>query len=268
MTSQFTADSNDTSSISLLASNDDQQLETQKIAANTNTVVLAAAVAAAGMAADPAAANDDHVGNESSKLSPDSQPVATDSLVGSGSEEAGPSPLVGDGGQAIVEESNEASSSSSSSSNEPAGDHQLTANNDMPADSQPVQLLDGTDAPASVNVESIVSPVVSMPAAEALIAASAKGGEEGSQHNAVVGMVLVDALEGGGADGSVDALLDALPAANENGGKAALEALASQPDAAVSAWDMGHSGGLSANANFTMEALALHHDAVQPVANG
>ena len=88
--------------------------------------------------------------------------------------------------------------------------------------------------------------MVSMPSAEALIAASLEGGAaEGSQANAVVGQVLVDALEGGGAEASIDALLEALPAQGL-GENAAVEALASQPDAAVSAWDMGHSGGLSA----------------------
>ena len=77
----------------------------------------------------------------------------------------------------------------------------------------------------------------------------------------------VDAMEGGGAEQSVDALLEALPAP-ANDGNAAADALASQPAAAVPAWDMGHHGGFTAAANFTMEAMVLHHDAVQPVANG
>jgi hypothetical protein len=168
----------------------------------------------------------------------------------------------------VVEESSEASSSASSSDDQAAGGGSLTADDDVSPASQPVDLLEATEAPASVTVESIVAPMVSVPSAEALIAAQLESGEsEGSQANAVVGMVLVDALEGGGADASVDALLEALPAQGL-GENAAVEALASQPSTDVSAWDTGHLGGYAAGQNFTMEAVALHHDAVQPVANG
>ena len=228
---------------------------------------MIAALAAAGVAAAPGAAQPADLASASVMA------IAASLATSEGST------LVGDDGvsqpalgnetrETVADEPIGASSSSSSSDDQVDGGNSLTADNDMPADSQPAQLLDGTEASASVNVESIVSPVVSMPSADALIAASLEGGEaDGSQSNAVVGKVLLDALEGGGAEASVDALLAALPA-HGNGGNGAVEALASQPDAAVSAWDMGHSGGLSANANFTMEAMALHHDAVQPVANG
>jgi hypothetical protein len=178
------------------------------------------------------------------------------------------SALGGETSGAVSDDPNAASSSASSSGDNSSGGHSLTAANDVSPAAEPVDLLQATEMSASVTVESIVSTAVSMPSAEALIAASLQGGDsDGSQSNAIVGKVLVDALEGGGSEQSIDALLATLPAQG-NAGNAAVEALASQPAAAVSAWDMGHMGGLHASANFTMEAVALHHDAVQPVANG
>ena len=145
----------------------------------------------------------------------------------------------------MVEESSEASSSASSSDDQAAGGHSLTADNDVSAGLAACRICSRrTEAPASVTVESIVAPMVSMPSAEALIAASLEGGEsEGGQANAVVGQVLVDALEGGGAEASVDALLEALPAQGL-GENAAVEALASQPARPFRLGTCGHSGGL------------------------
>jgi hypothetical protein len=169
--------------------------------------------------------------------------------------------------EAKSDEPTEASSDANSSGGEPTGGHSLTADDVSPA-AQPADLLEATDAPVSLGAASIVAPTVSMPSAEALIAAKLEdGATAGSPDDAIIGKVLIDALEAGGADANVDALLEALPA-QESGANAALETLASPPDAAGPAWDAGHSGGWSANANFTMEAMTLHHDAVQPVANG
>jgi len=260
---------NDNSSMSLLSSDDQQQYQQQKTAANTNTTLLAAAVAAAGVGGKAAAqdakahkqADDAEAGVVSAVASAEQGSVA-------GGSEAPGSALTGETQEAAGDASNKAAKSADNAGDEPAGGHSLTAANDSDPVTQPVQLLEATEMSAGQGAESIVAPTVSMPSAEALIAASLKGGEsEGSKENAVVGKVLLDALEGGGTEQSVDALLEALPAP-ANGENAAAEALASQPVAAVPAWDTGHIGQFTNAANFTMEAMALHHDAVQPVANG
>jgi VCBS repeat-containing protein len=247
---------------------DSQEQQQQKAAANTNTVVLAAAVAAAGMAATSAAAHDEEGGDKDSANNVEAAPVQLSEDSGStGSEEIASSALDGVISEAKSDEPTEASSDANSSGGEPTGGHSLTADDVSPA-AQPADLLEATDAPVSLGAASIVAPTVSMPSAEALIAAKLEdGATAGSPDDAIIGKVLIDALEAGGADANVDALLEALPA-QESGANAALETLASPPDAAGPAWDAGHSGGWSANANFTMEAMTLHHDAVQPVANG
>ena len=106
-----------------------------------------------------------------------------------------------------------------------------------------------------------------MPSAEMIAAAKAEGGSEGeAKSNAVVDQVVADALAGGGDGTDIDAVIDAI--ANQNGeAKGALEGLASQGHGGGSHWDtagLGHfSGG---HGPFTMEAIQLHHDAVQPAA--
>ena len=246
---------------------DNQEQQQQKAAANTNSVVLAAAVAAAGMAASSAAANDEKGGDTDLAISVEAAPIQPIEDSGSTrSEESARSAFDSETGEAQSDEPVEASSGSSISGGEPAGGHSVTAD-DVPPAAQPADLLEATDAATGQGAASIVAPMVFMPSAEALIAAILEGATAGGPEDAIVGKVLVDALEAGGAGASVDALLEALPAQG-SGANSSVEALASQPDAAGPAWDMGHSGGWSANANFTVEAMALHHDAVQPVANG
>jgi hypothetical protein len=261
------------SSLSLLTSDShDQhhQHEQQKVAANSNTVVLAAAVAAAGIVADPVAAHSVAHGHAAtaveSALVADSQ-----GSVASSGNEVSHSALGGESREAVSGDSQQASSSANHGGHEPAGGHSLTADNDSAPAAQPTELLSSTNAPASDAHQSVAAPAVAMPSADALIAASLQGkgpeGSEGNHSNAVVGKVLVDALHGGGGEHNIDALLAALPG-HGNGANVAADALASQPVAHVPAWDMGHMGALHAHANFTMVAVTLHHDAVQPVHNG
>ena len=104
----------------------------------------------------------------------------------------------------------------------------------------------------------------------ALSMAQGIGVEAGSQSMGEVCRILVDALHGGDADIGIDALLDGL-AAHGGGldGIAFFAGSASLFHDNVSAWHMGQFGGFTPGANdFTMETLVLHHDAVQPVANG
>jgi hypothetical protein len=78
-----------------------------------------------------------------------------------------------------------------------------------------------------------------------------------------------DALQGGGSGPDIDALLSALPGAGL-GENAGLQGLATQLGDSVSIGDMGHAGVFTFDAAsiITTEAMVLHHDAVQPVANG
>ena len=254
---------------SVAAQSSSQAPEQEKTATNTNTVVLAAAVGAAGMVATSAAANDELGGDEDWAMSPEiAQAQLLEDSGSTGSEATAGLALDGETSELLGNETAETSTGAGSFGDEPAGGHSLTATSDASPAAQPADLLAATDAPANQSVASIVAPMVSMPSAEALIAAKLeRAPSEESQDSAIVGKVLVDALEGGEAEASLDALLEALPAQGL-GENAAVEALASQPDGAASAWDMGNSGGLPANANFTLEAMTLHHDAVQPVANG
>ncbi|HMI40913.1 MAG TPA: DUF5801 repeats-in-toxin domain-containing protein, partial [Sphingomicrobium sp.] len=235
-------------------------------AANTNTALIAA-LAAAGVAASPAAAH-------SVDLSSASTVAIAAAIVGSNapaiadSDDGSRSALGGETKEAVGTDVSQPAHNVSPSSDDQSGGHSLTPTNDTSPATAPADLLEATDAPASAPANDIVSPTVAMPSAEALTGAAAQHGEsEGAQASAVVGKVLVDALHGGGAEQSIDALLATLPG-HGNAENAAADALASQPVGAVPTWDTGHLAAFTAHANFTMEAVALHHDAVQPVANG
>jgi len=109
-----------------------------------------------------------------------------------------------------------------------------------------------------------VAPSVAMVSVEAL---QAMGLEGNSQHGGSVEKVLAEAL-GHGAPPTIDGLLQSLGAPN-GGGLAAIHVASPAADA-VPAWDMGGHGAFVPGADmmFKMGAEMLHHDAVQPVANG
>jgi hypothetical protein len=90
-----------------------------------------------------------------------------------------------------------------------------------------------------------------------------------AQTTGAVEQILADALQGGGSAPNIDALLDGLPGGGI-GEIAGLHQLASRAGEHVPAWDMGHGGGFTFDVAsiITSEAMVLHHDAVQPVANG
>jgi hypothetical protein len=120
-------------------------------------------------------------------------------------------------------------------------------------------LSQGNDVPAAAqaaDAASFAAGDVAMPSLEALAASVAQQGE-GAQAAGNVAQVLADALAGGGGP-DIDSLLAGL-----SGGGDAGETLASHDMAAVSAWDMGASGGFTGfHQSFTMEALVLHQDVV------
>ena len=107
-----------------------------------------------------------------------------------------------------------------------------------------------------------------MPSAEMLAPQAEQLAVDGqAQGTAEVGRVLIDALAGGRGGPSIDAVIDAVANHGQGGGAAALEALASPADAAVSAWHMaGISGFTAGYSGITMDAMVIHHDAVQSVA--
>jgi hypothetical protein len=235
-------------------------------AANTNTALIAA-LAAAGVAAAPAAAQPVDLSAVSTVAIAASLLAGNAPSIASNEDVQHPG-LGGEAKEAAGDGVSQPAHNVSTSSDEQSGGHSLSAANDASPATAPTDLLAATDAPANPVADNFVAPTVAMPSAQALTAATSQdNGSEGTQSNAVVGKVLVDALHGGGAEHSIDALLAALPG-HGNGENAAADALASQPVGAVPAWDTGHLGGFTAATNFTMEAVALHHDAVQPVANG
>ena len=106
---------------------------------------------------------------------------------------------------------------------------------------------------------------VAMPSAEALVAMA---GLDAGKSAVSVEAIVANALQGGGGP-DIDALLSALPSQGI-GANAGLDALASLGNGTVPSWDMGHGAGFTfAGPNaITTEALVLHHDAIQPIANG
>ena len=106
---------------------------------------------------------------------------------------------------------------------------------------------------------------IAMPSADALVTMA---GLNNAQSTVTVESIVADALQGGGGP-DIDALLSGLPtqgiAAN-----AGTDSLASLGSSLVPTWDTGHGAGFTfAGTNvMSSEALVLHHDAIQPVANG
>ena len=106
---------------------------------------------------------------------------------------------------------------------------------------------------------------VAMPSADALVAMA---GLNTAQSSATVDAIVADALQGGGGP-DINALLSSLPS-HGFAANAGTDSMTSLSAGLVPTWDTGHGAGFTfAGTNLmTTEALVLHHDAIQPVANG
>ena len=231
-------------------------------AANSN-VTLAAALAAAGLVSEAAAAH-------SAPIASDPANAAVNQVIDKVAVDA---TTTSDGGhQSISGETREATETAqpaTSSSHTPVE----AANDTHPLDASiqdahaETALLGGTDAPAhSAAVTSIAPAMVAMPSAQAMAAAGLTG--TGVQHGGEVAREIVSGLTDGHGQAQLDALINALPghANGEGPGTAIAASLVAQ---GVSSWDTGHVAAfqmIAAHTN-TIEAVMLHHDAVQPVAH-
>jgi len=76
-------------------------------------------------------------------------------------------------------------------------------------------------------------------------------------------------MSGGAGVATINALLEGLPTQGL-GGNAGTDIAASLGNGSVPSWDMGQGAGFTnAFADImSSEAMVLHHDAIQPVANG
>jgi hypothetical protein len=254
----FSAPANDEGSLSLLADNQ----ESQKQAANSNTLTMAAAVAAAGVTDSAAASPTADV-----QSADNSEPqVFTTQVVEKAYADDG-----GEGGSAVagapeVEEADggPANSGGHGNGNANGHDNQLDAGSNEPADGgSPKQAANDDDSPATADPQVAIAPTVMMASAAELLAADLEGG---AKHNGVVEKIIVEAL-GDGAT-TVDALLNAIHGGNADGPQVAI--LASPTVADVSTWDMASNGGSSGSNEMLMKvgAEVLHHDMVQPTHNG
>jgi T1SS-143 domain-containing protein len=242
---------------------DTQTTQVEKTAANSNTLTVAAAVAAAGVA-EQAAAGPVH---GSSDLHQSSERAE----FGSHHAAARGADSVSDARSAVSNETQEAANdsapaaSSGHHSDQAKSDHALddsSAHGDAKSNDAPVANDQG---PAQVSADaSPVAPTVAMVSAEALQAAGVAGN---AQHGGSVEQIVAEALGHGNASATVDALLNALPGGN--GAVGQLANLASPAANAVPGGDMSVHGGFATSHDMIMNMhVAMHHDAVQPVANG
>jgi hypothetical protein len=244
------------SSHSLLVS---ETQEVERVAANSNTVALAAAVAGAGVAATSAAASVPGIqdgGQVTSLKAFGGAHVMPEHSIGDqvSGNVSGFSPLHSGGFEFGAQ------TLASSSHNAIAASHfgELTAALSI-GSGGPNALLEATDFSAALPAMTQSNAMsVAMPTVQSL--ASAQGGVE---------QIIADALNGGGSAPSIDALLSALPGQGL-GENAGLSGLATQIGDNVPIGDMLHGGVFTFDAAtiITSEAMVLHHDAVQPVANG
>jgi VCBS repeat-containing protein len=233
-----------------------------KLAANSN-VTLVAALAAAGLASEAAAAH--------------SAPVASDTAIAAVNQVidkvAVDATTTSDGGhQSISGETHEAIVTTQPATSTPHVAVEA-ANDTHPIDASTqaahaeTALLGGTDAPAHAAAMTSIAPImVAMPSAQAMAAAGLTG--TGVQHGGEVAREIVSGLTDGHGQAQLDALINALPghANGEGPGTAIAASLVAQ---GVSSWDTAHVAAfqmIAAHAN-TIEAVMLHHDAVQPVAH-
>jgi hypothetical protein len=119
-----------------------------------------------------------------------------------------------------------------------------------------------TQAPVQATGMKVAMAAVAESLVPAETAASAQG-------TGTVGQIIADALHGGGNGPDINAMLNALPGAGL-GENAGLQGLATQLGHDVPNGDTGHGGVFTFDVAtiITTEAMVLHHDAVQPVANG
>ena len=98
---------------------------------------------------------------------------------------------------------------------------------------------------------------------------AAQGLASQGQHGGSVEKIVADALHGGAAGPSIDALLQAF-ADGGHGAHAGLATMASAAAGAVPAWDNADVAAMLAaqHMNVVANALVLHHDAIQPTAQG
>jgi hypothetical protein len=231
-------------------------------AANSNAVVIGAVAAAGLMSATPAAANAPAF----------DLPAVMAGDILEAAAGAGLSPVKADIRPAVQRELPEPSKAEAQAD----GDHGAPAQASYPSAGDGIApaaealpqlsgLLQGTDMPAQAQIDSIapVADAVAMPDAAMLQALDALEGE--AKHSGEVSRVIAEAIDGGGAGPDLTSVIDALT--NQGGGGGAPEGLASVPEALVSAWDTAAFAGFHyANQAFTMDAMQLHHDAVQPAA--
>ena len=264
-TSSFTRTDGSTGSAAdaAFATGNRSTMEAGRVAANSNNVVLAAAIAAVGLAVSaPAAA------------SPDTSDIATGhitnavaaveafdlSILGLATDTAMPA-LMGGMGDGFGMVGMPFQSSLSTDFGTSIGDLGNGQFNSM----APTALLQGSDMIAGQMAMPMLASNVAMPSADALVAMA---GLNTAQSSATVDAIVADALQGGGGP-DINALLSSLPsqgfAAN-----AGTDSMTSLSAGLVPTWDTGHGAGFTfAGTNLmTTEALVLHHDAIQPVANG
>ena len=264
-TSTFTRTDGSTGSAAdaAFATGNRSTMETERVAANSNNVVLAAAIAAAGLAASaPAAASIDTANLATAK---DANPALVSevidlSILGLTTDTAMPA-LMGGMGDAfgMVDMSFQSAMSRDfgSSIGELVGSH---------FDSMaPNSLLQGSDMIPGQMAMPMLASNVAMPSADALVAMA---GLNTPQSTVTVEAIVADALLGGGGP-DINALLSALPTQGI-AADAGMDSLASLGSGIVPTWDTGAGAGFTfAGTNvMSSEALVLHHDAIQPVANG
>nr|WP_294846917.1 tandem-95 repeat protein [uncultured Sphingomonas sp.] len=231
--------------------------------ANTNSFAVAAAmVGVSGLAAPAAADSGTHLADDGSAAISvaDVQPLVQADLS---IEPVTQSLLADDGGQ-VGDGSNAASSTPSA--DQPANSGDLAGGNDggHPADVSPLVAPTMVD-PAPSTVEAIVAPMVAMPSAEMIADANAAGN---AAKPGLVDKVVVEALANHGG-GNVDQLIEAATG-NAGHGANPLAQMASNDAGPVHAWDMAQAMGSHAGSDMLLkvDALVLHHDAVQPTVHG
>jgi hypothetical protein len=266
-TSSISAAETQDDSATLLAVSDQSGGKKLAEPANSNTAIIGA-VAAVGLAATPVAANDT-VSLESNGQA--AVEVAAEQVAIEASEQSGsPSGVQGFAGE--TREALDTDSEVATTAARDSGSEQARLTSEAAQAPEPDALPQGTEAPASAPAQSsFTSAGVAMPSAEMLEAAAnenaAAQGEGRGQGTHELGRVLADALAGGRDGPNLDAVINALARHGQGGDQGVDDALASQAAAAVPGWNMG--GGAhfqTAHSAFTVEAMMLHHDAVQPAA--
>jgi len=241
--------------------------ELERIAANSNNVALAAAVGAAGIAANPAAASAPSFDRDTSQPVASVQGDAPAAFAAAGDENYS-SALIADHASSI-DSGAQAMASTSHTAIMASEVGQLTVVS--PVYDAPTELLDATDAAAANVPMPSTGMDVSLPSLQPLVAttegaatASADAHEAGS-----VAQIIADALHGGDNGTDINALLNALPG-TETGGKDGLQDLTIPITGDVPTWDTAEAGVFTMDVAHLMTnaPMVLHHDAVQPVANG